>query len=59
MVPLNYDDVADIPYQFGILPDPTYEKLGPLDFYSMNDLLAGKYRITRNLNDFINFFRRK
>ena len=54
-VPLDYNEIRFIPEQFISLPDPIYEKLGPIDFYAEEDILAKRYYTSRNLTDFVNF----
>ena len=54
-IPLNYEEVKDIPTIFETLPNPETEKFGPLGFYKETDILQNKFRPTRNLQDFINF----
>ena len=54
-VPVNYDELLGIPYKFSKLSDNSYEKLGPLDFYSEDDIFNRKWKLTRNLSDFVDF----
>lgn len=57
---LNYDEVKNIPEEFETTKRVNKgEKLGPLGFYKESDILGlpSKYRLSRNLADFINYIR--
>ena len=60
MVKLDYDDLKGIGKEFDEAPYVLKgEKLGPVDFYRESDIIDpdGKYRTSRNLTDFIDYYR--
>lgn len=60
MVELDYENIKNIGKQFQKTPYVSEdEEFGPIDFYEESHILTGKYRSSRNLNDFINFLTNK